>query len=118
MFLIIVLFAFGCDGGPRVTPGDACEDLCDRIDECEPTDASCNGLCGIADDVEGEDDDCDHALIEFIDCFTALSCELFQMRDAVEQECEEEEDAFEAECITITTPICPGTDCETPVINP
>ena len=99
MFLIIVLFVFGCHGRPASTPGDACEDLCNHIDECEPTDASCENLCRTVDDIEGEDDDCDHALIGFLECFTALSCELFQMGDdAVERECEEEQAAFEAAC--------------------
>lgn len=85
MILALSMFVAACDSGGGTDPSDACEDLCDRVNKCEPEGFDKKGCLDICDEIADEEDDikdrCQDAVIDLFECGEDLSCNEIELVD-------------------------------------
>jgi hypothetical protein len=79
MLLISGALFIGCNGGGSEDDASkACDDLCDRYEDCDIDvfdGQVCKPICDEIDDLEGEvSNDCEVALAELFNCAESKSC--------------------------------------------
>ncbi len=85
---LCALVILGCSGGGSNSPTDACDDYCEWLGDCGLdsvylVDRCAYGLCDKVERLEGEDDDCDDAFVEWAECYSLHICPLYEVEDEI-----------------------------------
>ena len=97
MILALSMFGASCSGGGGTDAAEACEDFCDRVDDCfdDFPKGECDAECDDIDDDDDIDGDCDDAIKDLFQCAEDLTCDTFVELDSLEdlfflEECADE----------------------------